>query len=97
MGWDTICKPKKEGGLGIRPLKQMNLALLGKWLWRIGEGLDGLWRHVLERKYGRLRHGWEVKDTSMKSSALSKGILSVKNHFMKNIKYHIGSGEGILF
>ena len=35
--WSQVCKPKKEGGMGIRPPKEMNLAHLGKWLWRIGD------------------------------------------------------------
>lgn len=35
--WNKVCKPKREGGLGIRPLKLMTAALLGKWLWRLGE------------------------------------------------------------
>ena len=43
VDWDSICK-LKEGGLGIRLLKKMNQALLGKWLWRIGDGSQGLWR-----------------------------------------------------
>eukprot|EP00268_Persea_americana_P014029 TRINITY_DN16210_c0_g1_i2.p1 TRINITY_DN16210_c0_g1~~TRINITY_DN16210_c0_g1_i2.p1 ORF type:complete len:280 (+),score=35.24 TRINITY_DN16210_c0_g1_i2:349-1188(+) len=38
VDWESICKPKDEGGLGIRPLKKMNQALLGKWLWRIEDG-----------------------------------------------------------
>ena len=42
VDWDSICKPKERGGLGIRPLKQMNQALLGKWLLRIGDGSDRL-------------------------------------------------------
>ena len=35
--YGKACK-SKEGGLGIRPLKKMNQALLGKWLCRIGGG-----------------------------------------------------------
>jgi len=27
--WDTICKPKLEGGLGVLELKYSNKALLG--------------------------------------------------------------------
>lgn len=44
VDWESICKLKEEGGLGIRPLKKMNQALLGKWLWMIGDGSQGLWR-----------------------------------------------------
>lgn len=40
----SICQPKKNEGLGIRPLKIVNQTLLGKWLWRIGEESDSLWR-----------------------------------------------------
>lgn len=31
--WDTVCLPKEKGGLGIRDIKNFNLALLGKWRW----------------------------------------------------------------
>ncbi|XP_042477679.1 uncharacterized protein LOC122059038 [Macadamia integrifolia] len=33
--WDALCKPKKEGGLGIRRLRDTNKALLGKLVWRM--------------------------------------------------------------
>eukprot|EP00268_Persea_americana_P001290 TRINITY_DN10388_c0_g2_i3.p1 TRINITY_DN10388_c0_g2~~TRINITY_DN10388_c0_g2_i3.p1 ORF type:complete len:137 (+),score=20.28 TRINITY_DN10388_c0_g2_i3:878-1288(+) len=75
----------------------MNQALLGKWLWRIGDGSQGLWRQVLEKKYKLPRHGWDVQDPPWNSSAIWKGILSVKGLFMENIRYQIGSGERILF
>lgn len=29
MNWKTVCTSKKEGGLGLRPLRHMNNALLG--------------------------------------------------------------------
>lgn len=32
--WDIVVKPKAQGGLGPSRLKEKNLALLGKWLWR---------------------------------------------------------------
>lgn len=39
--WSSLCKPKSDVGLGFKPLKLMNQALLGKWLWRIGDGSEG--------------------------------------------------------
>lgn len=41
VDWNSICKPKKNGGLSIKPLKVMNQALLGKWLQRLREDNEG--------------------------------------------------------
>lgn len=51
MDWNSICGPK-NGGLGFRPLKNMNLALLGKWLWRIGENVVSLWKDIILASMG---------------------------------------------
>ena len=32
VNWDEVCRPKQEGGLGIRPLRVMNEACKTKWL-----------------------------------------------------------------
>jgi hypothetical protein len=34
VNWDTICRHKDQGGLGILDLTCMNLCLLAKWWWR---------------------------------------------------------------
>ena len=49
--WDNICKPKLEGGLGIKDLNLFSLALLGKWRWRLLHDRDSLWAKVLKAKY----------------------------------------------
>ncbi|XP_042486145.1 uncharacterized protein LOC122066407 [Macadamia integrifolia] len=36
--WDKVYKPKEEGGLGIRRLRDVNLALLAKQSWNIKHG-----------------------------------------------------------
>ena len=43
VNWDEVCRPKQEGGLGIRPLRAMNKALQTKWL----SGFEGLQRRMM--------------------------------------------------
>jgi len=50
--WESICRSKEAGGLGIRNIQNFNDALLAKWKWRLGTKDNGLWKHVLESKYG---------------------------------------------
>jgi hypothetical protein len=47
--------------LGVRRLREFNLALLGKWCWRMLVDQEGLWFRVLASRYGveggRIRGG----------------------------------------
>ena len=97
VDWASVCKPKQEGGLGIRPLREMNRALLGKWLWRLGNESEGLWRDMMLAKYGGSRDGWDFHYASYRSSNIWKGITSVQEDFKRNLKYRVGSGEKVRF
>jgi hypothetical protein len=50
--WKDICRPKKEGGLGIRDVRIMNLSLLAKWRWKLLSEGDEVWRSVVVARYG---------------------------------------------
>ena len=51
----------------------------------------------MDSKYRHSRDEWDVQDAPQKSTAMWRGILSVKRLLMVNIKYQVGSGERILF
>lgn len=38
VAWEVVCKPKLEGGLGLRDLNLFNISLLGKWEISCGKG-----------------------------------------------------------
>ncbi|WJX46635.1 beta-amyrin 28-monooxygenase [Trifolium repens] len=50
--WEDICRSKKEGGLGIRDLRVVNLSLLAKWRWKLLTNEDEVWKNVMVAKYG---------------------------------------------
>lgn len=55
MAWSTICRPKAEGGLGIKNCGLFNRALLYKWTWRFLSEEDPLWFQFLSFKYGDIK------------------------------------------
>ena len=60
VGWDKVCAPIANDGLGIRKRTIFNKALLGKWLWRFGKE-DRLWRRVVASKFGEDLGGIDLK------------------------------------
>jgi len=37
--------------LGVQDLDKFNIALLGKWKWRLGKEEPGLWKDIMLSKY----------------------------------------------
>lgn len=91
VGWEEVCKPKKLGGLGITKIRDMNKALLSKWLWRFGIERDSLWRQVVAEKYG-IYNDYETKTTSLPyGCGCWKAILKSLEVYKRKIKVEIGS------
>jgi hypothetical protein len=49
--WDSLCKPKEKGGLGLRRMKEVNLALISKLGWNLLNKTDLMWVSQLHCKY----------------------------------------------
>ena len=60
--WNTVCREKNRGGLGVRGLSMMNQVLLCKWCWRFANERDSLWRLVISTKFGEEVGGWNTRD-----------------------------------
>nr|ABN06074.1 hypothetical protein MtrDRAFT_AC150440g24v2 [Medicago truncatula] len=64
VDWKSSCRSKEVGGLGVRRIREFNMALLGKWCWRMLVERDSLWFKVLSASYGmadgRLRDGGRI-------------------------------------
>lgn len=97
MDWESVCRRKVESGLGFRHIRDMNQALLRKWLWRIENESGGLRRWIIFSKYGHIRDGWGLKMKAVRGSALWRGVAEVWECFQKGIGFRVGYGECVLF
>jgi len=55
VAWHKVCESKDKGGLGVIDIRKFNLALLGKWIWRLKSEKKSLWKNILDSKYGECR------------------------------------------
>jgi hypothetical protein len=98
--WDKICKAKERGGLGVRDLRAFNIALLGKWWWRIRNEKESLWYKVLEQKYGV-----NLEERITCNSPWYRDLISIKKYqgrggvdwFEENIRREVGDGKNTSF
>ncbi|XP_059664285.1 uncharacterized protein LOC132310063 [Cornus florida] len=96
--WDQVCRPIRNGGLGLRKLVPFNKALLGKWLWRFGVERHWLWRRVVACRFGEMRGGWsslEVRDP--RGVGVWKFIRKGWDDFSKHIRFRLRDGRRICF
>jgi hypothetical protein len=102
--WDTVCKPKKLGGLGVRDIRAVNISLLAKWRWRLLENDKAMWKEVLKSKYGASVTGSVTLGDDYKPwySVWWKDICSIgtninTNWFSQGVIKHIGRGNQTRF
>nr|ABD28747.2 Putative non-LTR retroelement reverse transcriptase, related [Medicago truncatula] len=80
--WDTLSLRKEYGGLGVTRLREFNIALVGKWCWRLLLEREALWRKVLVARYG-------VAD-----GGLEDGARSCSSWWREIVRIRDGIGEG---
>jgi mannosylglycoprotein endo-beta-mannosidase len=101
--WEDVCKPKKEGGLGVKNLRLMNMGLLAKWRWKLLEEGDELWKKVLMAKYGSHIVGnanLEVEEFRRVSSVWWRDICRLDGSigwFKQSASKILGNGQSIYF
>ncbi|GKV51081.1 hypothetical protein SLEP1_g57759 [Rubroshorea leprosula] len=103
--WDYVCSAKAKGGLGVPDLRRKNWAMLGKWWYRMGDGVDSLWKRVVREKYYGGRR--EVDITAIECARTSKlwgDIIRIggqswkhRNMLAEGFKWEVGEGNKVAF
>jgi hypothetical protein len=77
--WETVSRPKDQGGLVVINTEITNESLLVKWIWRIMKGSDDLWYKLLQAKYMPENNFFKSKIRG--TSQFWQGLHKVKNLF----------------
>lgn len=83
IAWDTLCKVKREGGLGIRNLQNFNDALLGKQVWRLMTQEHCLMARILKARYYPRREEYMECPFSDRRRGKMENLLGLKMFLWK--------------
>ena len=99
LSWDKVCRPKAEGGLGIRKSMDMNKAHVAKVGWRFMQDRTSLWARVLRSKYkvGDFKDRRWLVAKRPGSSTWRSVIGGLKNVVTKGNRWVIGDGKEVSF
>ena len=79
VAWETICKPRKQGGLEIKRLYNWNLAAIVKYVWWISEKKDNLWVKWVHSIYIKKQGDWMTHEPGYNTLWAWRHICQGKN------------------
>ena len=91
ISWDNVCKPKEEGGLGLRSLTETNKVSCLKLIWRI-LSQTMLWVKWVKRYLIRKGSFWSVSETTTLGSWMWRKLLKYRALARPFAKVEIRSG-----
>lgn len=97
VSWDTLCKSKEEGGLGLRRSKDMNKAMLTKLAWRLLHEEDTTWSRLLRSKYAVSIDGPIEFRNRQRSSLVWQGLVWCSEVLRAGLRWRVSNGERVLF
>ena len=97
VSWDNVNKSKREGGLGIKSMRQVNSAFLAKLGWRVLAEPTSLWSRVLRAKYCDNRCDVDMFQMKQNASNAWRGIMSNIDVVRKGINVAVGNGAKTFF
>lgn len=89
--WESVCRPRDQGGLGVTNTHIMNDCLLVKWIWKIMQGSEDIWFKLLKAKY--MPAGGFFQSRAGDGSQFWKGLHKVKHMFRWGSQHKVGNGR----
>ena len=97
LNWDCITKDRQHGGLGIKRMHNMNLALTEKLGWRPILKGDSMWTRILASKYVREEINLDKLIKKHGSSNAWRGISSATDLLKRGARITVYNSQNTLF
>lgn len=96
VSWNSVCMPKKEGGLGLRRFSVWNTTLCLRLIWLIFSGSKSLW--VAWHKHHHLNNMsfWAIKE-HQRDSGSWKSLLNLRPLAERFVTCSVGNGLNAKF
>lgn len=95
--WKDLCLPKNEGGLGMRPLKEMNTVFCLKLIWRISSAKESLWVKWIHCYLIRKGSFWSVNGNTNTGSWVRRKLLKHRDLAKQFTQVKEGNGRHTSF
>ncbi|GAV92588.1 hypothetical protein CFOL_v3_35966 [Cephalotus follicularis] len=92
VAWSKVCKPREEGGLGIKNCKGWNQAAIMKIAWDICLRKDSIWIQWCYDVFLKGTNFWAARVTS-NSSWSWRSVLSARRLLADKVVYEVGNGQ----
>lgn len=96
VAWDDVCRPKDEGGLGIRCLTDTSRVFALSLIWRLLTNSGSLWVAWMKAYLLRFHSFWDVSD-KYAGSWIWRKLLKLRDQAALFIRSEIGNGKTTLF
>lgn len=96
VAWHDICKPKQEGGLGIRRIADSSRVFALSLIWRLLTNSGSLWVAWTKQNLLRRRCFWDISDTGA-GSWIWRKLLKLRQQAASYLRSAIGNGRNTLF
>jgi hypothetical protein len=95
LNWPAVRRPKDCGGLGILNSRKMNVALMLKWVYKLYQNDNPIWKHILRAKYNSVDDIFA--DSGRGGSQFWRSLHKIKHLFKLGAKHVILNGRRTQF
>lgn len=95
LGWEKVCLPKSEGGLGIRKVGDLIKARAMLNLWNIVRNKESLWVRWVHGRYLIKNQSIWLVQAKQKDFWIWRKLLANRGCLRKYVSYVVGSGSQI--